>query len=192
MWRKTLVIIFLFYFFTLLQNSFFPHFNLFGAIPNLVFILFFLLVFFSSSTENIIGNKKESRHPLRRMSKNYQVIFLAITAGIFLDFFSYTYLGPSIAIFIIIGFLLKNIQSLLKNKEDSCPFIYFLPLFTFFLLVYDLLSDLYLKFLDSNKIAIVHPLGLVKGASSIIYNLIIASALFYIYKIFLASKQKNF
>lgn len=161
MWQKTLVIIFLFYFFALLQNSFFTHFNLFGVIPNLVFIIFFLLVFFE------------------RKDNNYQIIFLAITAGIFLDIFSFTYIGPSIISLIIIGILLKNAQSLLKNKRDIYPFIYFLPLFIIFLLIYNLLSDLYLYFLDPNKIIMAFS---AETVFSVIYSSFIASLLFYIYK----------
>ena len=168
MWKKLLAIIFLFYLFALLQNSFFSHFNLFGAVPNLVFILFFLLIFFTGK------------------GKNYQIICIAATAGIFLDLFSYTYLGPSIVLLIIIGFLIKNAQSLLKNREDSHPFIYFVPLLIISLLAYDLFLSLYLYFLDQNKSAITFGLGTI---FYVIYNLLIASILFYIYKKFLVSKR---
>jgi len=161
MWKKLLVIILLFYLLALLQNSFFAHFNLFGTAPNLVFIFFFLLVFFE---------KKEN---------NYQVILFAIIAGAFLDIFSYTYIGPSIVLLVIIGILLKNVQSLLKNREDNRPFIYFLPLFIIFLLAYNLLLDLYLYFLDPNKIAVIISTKII---FSLIYNSFIASVSFYLYK----------
>jgi len=169
MWKKILAVILLFYFFALLQNSFLTHFNLFGAIPNLVFTLFFLLVFF------------EKKDPSACAGINYYIIFLAITAGFFLDILSYTYLGPSIVLLIIIGFLLKKTQSLLKNSGDNHPFIYFLPLFIIFLLAYDLLLGLYLYFLDPNKIII--SIG-IETIFSIIYNSLVASAFFYIYKKF--------
>jgi rod shape-determining protein MreD len=118
--QKTLVIIFLFYLFALLQNSFFTHFNLFGVTPNLVFILFFLIVFFEGE------------------NKNYQIIFFAVTAGFFLDIFSNTYLGPSIILLIIMGFLLKKTQSLLKNRDAAHPFIYFSPLFLVSFIIYEI------------------------------------------------------
>src|SRR3989344_9256457 len=121
MWQKILVIILLFYIFILLQNSFFVHFNLFGATPNLVFIFFFSLAFFN------------------RKDKNYQIIYLASIAGILLDISSYTYLGPSIISLIIIGFLLKKIQLLLKERKDNYPFAYFLPLFLVFFVIYQIL-----------------------------------------------------
>ncbi len=121
MWFWPLIMLSLFYFFALLQNSFFAHFNLFGAVPNLVFVFFFLLVFFE------------------KPDKNLRVIFYAIIAGLFLDVFSCAYLGASIILLIIIGFLIKKIQSLLKEKKDKHPFVYFLSLFLILLVIYDLL-----------------------------------------------------
>jgi len=143
-----------------LQSSFFTHFNLFGAVPNLVFVLFFLIVFFE---------KDKSRF----------FIFWAAIAGFFLDIFYCSYLGPSMVLLAIIAFLLKNTQLLLKNRKDSHPFIYFLPLFAVFLMFYDLALGLYLYFLDPNKIA---PALGPQIIFALIYNLIVASALFYIFK----------
>ncbi len=161
MWFAVIIAISLFYFFALLQSSFFMHFDLFGAVPNLVFIFFFLLVFFEGK------------------ARYYQIIFLAIIAGIFLDISSYTYIGPSIVLLLIIGLLLKSVQSSLTNRKDNHPFIYFLSLFIIFLLAYDLLMDLYLYFLYPNKIAAI--LG-IKIIFSLIYNSLIASIFFFIYK----------
>jgi len=147
MWKKILFIIFIFFVFALLQNSFFTHFNLFGASPNLIFILFFLMVFFGK--------------------KNYPVIFVAITAGIFLDIFSYTYyIGSSIVLLVVIGLLLKKTQLLLKNREDEHPFVYFLPLFVIFLLIYELFLGIFGQLI----------------IFSLIYNLIVASLGFLVFK----------
>jgi len=169
MWKKILIVIFLFYFFALLQKSFFTHFSLFGFVPNLVFILFFLLVFF------------EGKFLPALSGKNYQIIFLAATAGFFLDIFSSPYLGPFIVLLAIIGISLKKAQALLKNRSDNYPFIYFLPLFVFFLLIYDILSDLYLNFLVANKIVIIFDARII---FFLICNAIIASIFFYVYKKF--------
>jgi rod shape-determining protein MreD len=151
MWQKFLIIILFFYIFALLQNSFFSHFNLFGAVPNLIFLFFFLLVFF--------------------LGKNniYQVVFLAAIAGFFLDVFSFTYLGFSIVLLLIIGFLLKKTQSLLKNRQDNYSFIYFLPLFIIFLLIYNAFSGMTF----SSQVIF-----------SIIYNSLAVSVLYYFYKKF--------
>ena len=167
MWKKVLFIIILFYFFALLQNSFFTHFSFFGAIPNLVFIFFFLLVFFSKNN-------------------SLQVCFFAAVAGFFLDIFSYTYIAPSIILLLLIGFLLKKIQLSLKNRQDSHPFIYFLPLFIIFLSIYDLLMGLYLYFLDSNKI--IMNFG-IENIFNVIYSTLIASLAFYLYKIAILKRR---
>jgi len=161
MWKKILVIIILFYFFALLQSSFFTHFNLFGIVPNLVFIFFSLLVFF------------------QQKNKTHQLIFLAIIAGFVLDIFSYTYLGPSIVSLIVTGFLLKKIQSLLKNREDSRPFIYFLPLFLVCFTVYEVLFAVYLRFLDPSHILLSFNFKFLVEA---VYNLVFASIGFWIMK----------
>jgi len=137
------------------------HFNLFGVVPNLVFILFFLLVFFQWP------------------ANNYKIIIIAVAAGIILDIFSYTYIGPSVILLTGIAFLLKGVRSLLKNTENSYPFAYFLPLFVLFFLVYDLFRGSYLYFLDSDKIALIISTQII---FSVIYNAIIASLLFYVYK----------
>ena len=155
--QKILLIIILFFLFALLQNTFFAQFNLFGANLNLVFILYILILFFEVDTGYFLW---------------------AIIAGFLLDIFSYTSFGPSIVLLIIIGFLLKKTQALLKNKEEKFPFSYFLPLFAIFLLIYELFLSIYFHYFDLNKIAMISGWQIVY---SIIYNSIIASALFYIY-----------
>jgi len=166
MWKKLLVITFLFYIIALLQNSFLIHYNLFGVVPNLIFILFFIIVFF------------EKRNSTGQTVNDYLAIFTAVIAGVFLDIFSYTYLGPSIILLIIIGLLVKRTQSSLKNKEDKYPFIYFSFIFIISLFIYNFLITL---FLSPNNIATMISLGTV---FMLIYNLFIASILFYIYKKF--------
>lgn len=160
MWIKYLITIILFYLFAVLQNSFFAHFNLFGAAPNLVFALFFVLIFFINKNDY------------------YQIAFIAIAAGLFLDVFSYMRFGVSIISLLIIGFLFKKIQSLLQEKKgNDFPFVYFLPLFFVSLMVYDLI----LRHIDFN----------ISFLAEIIYNLIFVSIIFYVYKKFLQSKIDN-
>ncbi|MGA2417823.1 MAG: rod shape-determining protein MreD [Candidatus Staskawiczbacteria bacterium] len=167
MWIKYFIIIVLFYFLEILQNSFFVHFNLFGAIPNLVFVLFFLLVYFDDS-------------------KNYyQIVFYAISAGLFLDLFSSTYFGVSITLLLLIGFLIKKAQAVLQEKKNNkFPFVYFLPLFIISLLVYSLLLAFFLY-----KFNIIKIISSINGgfAAEIVYDLLFASITFYIYKKFLQS-----
>lgn len=160
MWQKYLVITILFYLFTIFQNSFFAHFKFLGSVPNLVFILFFLLIFFD---KNI----------------NYEVVLFAGIAGILLDISSFAYLGPSIVLLLITGFLFKKTQLLLKNMEDSFPLIYFLPLFLFHFILYNILMMIYLRFWDTSHTLISFDLKFIAG---IAYNLFFALLGFWIFK----------
>ena len=168
MWRKILLITLLYYFFALLQNSFFAQVNFFGAAPNLVFSFFFVLAFFAKE------------------DNTYYLIFLALIAGFFIDMFSFTYLFPSIIILIVAALLLKNIQSLLKNRDDNFPYIYFAPLFIIFILAYDALTDLYFYFFDFHKVMINFQ---SVTFFSMIYSLIFSSMFFYIFKKFLFNNR---
>ena len=173
MWFKPVVIIFLFWLLAVFQNSFFAHFDLMGAVPNLVFIMFFLLVFF----------EKPSAPSESRFGNYYHVVFYALVDGLFLDFLSYSYLGVSVILLLIIGFLIKSSQSMLReNGNIKFPFVYFLPLFFVGLLAYEILLDVFLN--KFNAIQVIH--GFNQGFfTGMIYNLIIATAAFYICKMFL-------
>jgi len=161
MWKKSIITILLFCFFALLQDSFITHFSFFGAVPSLVFALFFTLAFFVKE------------------SNIYQIITLAIIAGFFLDIFSFTYIGPSIISLIIIGILLKYIQSALTTRDESYPFSYFLPLFIGFILLNELFIGLYIHFLDINKLILSFDIKIIYYA---LYSSIFATLFFYIYK----------
>lgn len=162
MWLKALVIILLFYFFALLQNSFLPHFNIFGAVPNLVFILFFLLMFFS-----VRGGPSPKADAPREQALGWQNIFYAIAAGFFLDIFSFSYFGASIAILFLMAFLIKKIINSLKNLS----IVFFIPLFLVFFTAYEIIFRLYLSANFGRNFYI-----------EIVYNLAFAILGFYIYK----------
>jgi len=169
MWKKYLIIIILFYLFALLQNSFFVHFALFGASPNLVFALFFLLLFFERGGI-------------------YKVIFLSAIAGIFLDLFSDYYLGVSVLLLSLLAFLFKKLLALLRNDEEGAQFVYYLPLFIIFLFAYNALFKLFIYFFDASK-------GLMflseETIPYLIYSSLVAALLFYVYKKFFAKKTDN-
>jgi len=169
-WFWPIITIFLFYFFALLQSSFFIYFNLFGAIPNLIFTLFFILVFFS---------KKDSY---------YITIFYAILAGLFLDIFSVSQLGISIILLMIIGVLIKKMQSSLNEKPDNYPFVYFLSLFLVSFLAYCLMLKASLYFLNPGFAVITLN---YKFLAEIIYSLFFAVIGFYIGKKFIKQNTKN-
>lgn len=169
MWRKYIIIIGLFYLFALLQGSFFAHFNVFGSIPNLVFIFFFLLIFFE------------------KQDKFYPAFIWSLAAGFFLDVFFYTYLGPSIILLIIIGFLIKETKLLLKNRGDGYSFVYFLSLFSVYFIIYQILNMIYLRFFDLSHMPMIFD---AKFLSGIFYNLFFASIGFWIFKKIKANVRK--
>jgi hypothetical protein len=165
MWKKVLAIIVLLYLFAVLQTSFFAHFSFFGAVPDLVFTLFFVLAFFSFSSQE--------------GTAIYQIIFLSIGAGFFMDLFMHERLGPSILLLVIIGITLNGLQSSLKVREDAHPLVYFLPLFIISILAYDLFLGIILHFLASGKITAF--IG-IKTIFSVAYDSVFAILFFYAYR----------
>ena len=161
MWKKILAIIFLFFMFAILQNSFFAYFAIMGTVPNLVFIFFFILVFFQKK-----GN-------------NFQVAFIAILAGIILDIYSYNKLGISIALLLLVGFSLKSLQSSLSIKEDNYPFAYYLPLFLTFFCIFEALLMVYSYFFESAHSLFSFDL---RFAINLLCNLLLVSVGFLVYK----------
>lgn len=116
MWLKFLLLFLLFGFLGILQNSFLAQFNA----VNLIFILFFLVIFFFNQWEDIL--------------------FSAVIAGFFLDIFSSSYFGVVTVFLLIIAFISKKILALLKVKRDKYPIIYFISLFVLSFLVFNLLQ----------------------------------------------------
>jgi rod shape-determining protein MreD len=116
MWPVFTII--LFYFFALLQNSFFVYFNFFGAVPNFLFVLFFIYIFFSKKEDYL------------------KTILIAILAGFFLDILSVNKIGVSVVFLIIISLIIKKIKSLLKDQEDNYPFGHFVVLFLISFILY--------------------------------------------------------
>jgi rod shape-determining protein MreD len=170
MWAKYLLIVFIFYIFALLQNSFFVNFSLLGINPNLVFILFILLIFFE---------KKPT---------NFSNIYFAIIAGFFLDIFSSIPLGWSILILIVIGYLIKKIKEILSEKNDSYPYAYFAIIFTVTFFTYSFLLNLVVYFILKSDVFFNINLVFV---FKIIYNLILASGLFFVYKKFMVENNSR-
>ena len=166
MWYKYLIIFLLFWLFAIIQSSFLPYFNI---SPNLVFVLFFLLVFFEIKGEYNLG------------------IWISLMAVFFLDALSVSYFGISIVSLIAVYFLDKAISHFLKDAEGKQPIFYFLPIFLACFLAFELLLYL-LSFLfkyqasfELNSITIIN----------IIFNLIFAIAGFYIYKIFIKGRRSE-
>ncbi len=170
MWYKYLITGLFFYFFSLLQNSFFAHLNLWGAVPNLVFIFFVLLTFFTQ--------KKDY----------YFIIFCAFVAGLLIDIFSSSYIGTSVLLLIVIGLGIKKIQGDLFEGGRKPMTFYFLGLFFIAFLVYSFLIYLYYYFLGPKEAFFVFDSKLF---FEIIYNLVFAFLFFLIYKRFCVNAFDN-
>jgi rod shape-determining protein MreD len=120
-WLRYPITFILLYLLAVLQNGFFAHYSFFGAVPNLVFALFFTLVFFSGKNDYCY------------------IAFISISAGLFLDAFSTAQFGISTVLLLLIGFMARKIQGILQVKNgNNFPFIYFLPIFFVLIMVYDL------------------------------------------------------
>lgn len=154
MWFKYILAFFIFWISVILQTSFLAHFSILGGTINLVFVLFFLFTFFENPGA-------------------YFGVINAVFAGFFLDVFSHTYFGLSIASLVLIYFINKYGIYILDKKKDKFPVVYFVPLFVISFLLYGLIANNF---------------G-VSYLSEIIYNLAVSLLLFYLYKKFTKPSQ---
>lgn len=152
MWLKYLLIIFVFYFLGLVQNSLLAGLK----IPvDFIFILFYLLVFF------------EKHH-------NYPAfIFFAFLAGILRDIFSFDYIGLSSIIFLAIAFSVKRLQAVFNIRKDD----YSLPNFMMFFLVSFIVYSILSAFLFHANTGPILSLYFFK---QLVYNALAAALLFVI------------
>ena len=163
MWLRLLIIFLLLAILGILQTSFLAHLNIMGVGPNLIFILYFLVFFFEEPQKYIQG------------------IFSAVVAGFFLDTFSPFYFGVSIILLLIVNFILKYVLSLLKKTKNKYPIAYFTALFILSFIIYNLMLTIVVYFLNSPRIMpVLKWIFLIE----IVYNLIFALSVFYIYKKF--------
>lgn len=86
--KKILFLIIFFYIISLLETSFFIHFNFFPFFPNIILIFQILITLFEDPNKNL-------------------AIFSAVSAGFFWDIFSENPIGFSILILLSISVFLK-------------------------------------------------------------------------------------
>ncbi len=86
--KKILFLIIFFYVISLLETSFFIHFNFFRFFPNIILIFQILITLFEDPNKNL-------------------AIFSAVSAGFFWDIFSENPIGFSILILLSISVFLK-------------------------------------------------------------------------------------
>jgi len=163
--RKLVVSLIFLYFLSLLQYSFFPLFSINGVIPNLVLILVCLWNFFEKTDDNF-------------------GILLGIEAGFFLDVFSSNFFGTSIVLLLIISIIFKKAHRMLKESQEKHPFVYFLPLFIFCLIFYNLFLKLNAVFFLNSSLQFNLTFFLINLG----YNMVLAIIGFYLFKIVISYK----
>ena len=166
-WFKYVIIAMLFFIFSWLQASFLPYFSVLGAIPNLIFILFFIIVFFEQSSGRAVP------------------ITTAIIAGIISDLFLPSPFGVSIAAFLVIYFLYRIISHFLRSGQSDHLVFYFIGMFSVLFVAYHAL--LYLA-------GMLFPVEASLGATtfiSLVYSLAFGLAGFYVGKALFAKSFDN-
>ena len=155
-WLKQVIIAVLFIFFAILQASFFPYVAIAGAVPNLVFALFFVLIFFEPQQAYFEG-------------------FLAVLiAGLVQDIFLPPYFGISMGSLLIVYFLYKSIGHFLKGDQRKYLIFYFM-------IVFSLLFGAYNALLYGASVLLNFEFNIGPATlTSLAYSLVFAAAGFYV------------
>lgn len=157
MWFRFFIIMLFLFTAYILQTSFLPYFTILGAVPDLVFVIFFLVIFFE---------------PERVYS---QGLFTAPVAGLFLDMASNSYFGIYILSLLIIYFLNKVMHHFLREDRHIHLIFYFVGVFFVSFVAYQGLlyaSSLIFNFEFNVNVVLMR----------FWYGLIVASIGFYIFK----------
>ncbi|MBX4201219.1 hypothetical protein KW786_03830 [Candidatus Parcubacteria bacterium] len=150
MWLKYPLIVSIFFIAFILQMGFFSHFAVLGVVPNLVFAIFFLIIFFEEPYAYGGG------------------ILAAVVGGFLLDATGPLYFGPAIGTLLCIYAVTKTIKNFLREQQHSYLLFYFIPLFLISLIFYravfsalQFLPDISLIFSVSIIAEAVYSLGFV-------------------------------
>ena len=156
-----------FFLLALFQNSFLPYFSILGQTPNLVLIAFVLLVFFEKPDQYLQG------------------FFLVILAGFLLDVFLPYIFGISIAVLLMIYFLIKLTSYFFQKSQTTYIVLYFLVIFSLGFILHEAVFFLFSKIL--NFPFNIHLSLVIK----LIYNLVFATFGFYLYRAISESNHNN-
>lgn len=153
---KYVLISLLFLIFSLLQSVFLPFFNIFGQIPNLVFVLFYLLIFFEERGDGFTWS---------------------IIAGFFLDVFMTSHFGISIICLLVVYFDQKLLRYFLKEMHGKYLIFNFLAMFSANFIFYNVLVYIASIIFDFQFTV---GFGLIV---SLLYSIVFLLPAFYIFKI---------
>ena len=169
---RIIILILLFYFIILLQNSFFTHFAIYGAVPNFALILACLISFFFS---------QRSTKPGKNQNNAYAALFLIIVAGFLLDIFSRPFFGLSAISLLAVYFFIKKCIDELLDVSGKYQILYFLPLFAISLFLYNLVASALLYFSGTANFSFFTDINFM--LISVAYNSASAVLGFYIYNL---------
>lgn len=158
MWFKYPIILLLFLITALFQAGFLPYFSIMNVAPNLLFILFFIVVF------------------LKAEKDYYYEFFLVITAGFFLDIFFNGRLGVSILSLFILYLAIQFTRHLLEEYQDEYFVGYYVLSFLVCFFAYGFLIQLLL-----HPLTIGMNVGIVTLVQ-ILYNVTVALLGLYAYE----------
>lgn len=158
MWFKYPIVLLLFLIAALFQASFLPYFGIMTIAPNILFILFFVIIFL----------KKEKDY--------YFELFVVVIAGFCMDIFSNSYLGVSIISLFILYLFIQFTQYLFQERQDEYFVGYFVISFLVSLFAYGLFTQLL-----SNPLTAGFNIGIVTIVQ-ILYNLTLALFFMYVYE----------
>lgn len=167
MFFKQLVFIFLFFIFFFAQTSFLPGFNIISPVPNLVFILFFLIIFFEE--------KKIRIHSF----------FPELAAGFFLGIPPVSFFVLPVILLSVIHFLKETMDYFLEKTQGKYAIFNFIFLFSVCFVLYNALMggiSLLLIFQFNFGLHIFQ---------NLIFNVIFAIVGFYIWKTIINYGGKN-
>jgi len=163
-WFKYPLIIVSLWLLSLAQHSFVSFVNIGVSTPDLVFILFFLLIFFD---------------------KTGQGVFTAVIAGLFSDVFLPSYFGISIVSLFFLYFLGQLINYFFEKRRSDYLIFYFITIFSLSFILYNLLLYLF-------SIIFNFDFNLSWGNGvSLVYSLIIACLGFYFWIKFSKHKKED-
>ena len=159
MWFKYFTLILLFCLIAILQSSIMIYFSILGFIPNIIFILFLVIIFFEEKNEYDLG------------------FWSLVIAGFFMDILLPYFFGISLITLLIIYILEKFALHFLKEGSSRFTIFYFIPMFIGCFMIYNAILYLISLIFNFNISFQINSLII-----SSIYNLIFACIIFYTYK----------
>ncbi|OGZ64583.1 MAG: hypothetical protein A3A98_03445 [Candidatus Staskawiczbacteria bacterium RIFCSPLOWO2_01_FULL_40_39] len=169
MWLRYIIITLLFFIAALMQASFVPYFGIKGIMPNVVFALFFLLIFLKKPYAYYY---QQSNYLLYNSLLSYEGLFIVIVAGFFLDIFSSSYFGLSLLSLLMVYFIVKTLVYFLREQQNRYMVFYFLLIFPCAFFVHTIFLQSFSGPITFNSILLFE----------FLYTLVVACTVFYGYK----------